>query len=48
MAYFDGEYHLFWQCNPLSWKWGNMYWGPEDLQHWEELSRALRLYGTNK
>lgn len=48
MVYFDGEYHLFWQCNPLGRKWANMYWGhavSKDLLHWEELSRAMRPFG---
>jgi fructan beta-fructosidase len=48
MVYFDGEYHLFWQCGPLSKTWANMYWGhavSKDMIHWEELPRAMRPFG---
>jgi len=48
MVYFDGEYHLFWQCGPLSKGWANMYWGhavSKDLLHWQELPRAMRPFG---
>ncbi len=42
---FDGEkYHMFFQHNPLSVKWGNMTWGHAvsyDLVNWEELDAAL-------
>lgn len=51
MVYFDGEYHFFWQCNPLGKQWANMYWGhavSKDLLHWEELPRAMRPFGRNE
>lgn len=51
MVYFDGEYHLFWQSNPLGKQWANMYWGhavSKDLLHWEELPRAMRPFGGNE
>ena len=51
MVYFDGEYHFFWQCNPLGKQWANMYWGhavSKDLLHWEELPRAMRPFGGNE
>lgn len=51
MVYSDGEYHLFWQCNPLGKQWANMYWGhavSKDLLHWEELPRAMRPFGGNE
>lgn len=45
MTWFNGEYHFFWQSNPVSMWWGNLYWGhavSKDLIHWEELPYALR------
>jgi len=50
MCYYDGEYHLFWQCNPAGRKWANMYWGhatSPDMVHWTEQDRALRSFGGN-
>jgi len=48
MVYYDGEYHLFWQSNPVGKRWGNMYWGhsvSKDMIHWTELRPALRANG---
>ena len=48
MVYYDGQYHLFWQCNPVGNGWGNMYWGHStspDMIHWTEQRRALRPFG---
>ena len=48
MVYYDGEYHLFWQCNPVGCQWANMYWGHStspDMIHWTEQRRALRPFG---
>jgi fructan beta-fructosidase len=48
MVYHDGQYHLFWQCNPVGNGWGNMYWGHStspDMIHWTEQRRALRPFG---
>ncbi len=44
MVYLDGEWHLYFQHNPVGWKWGNMTWGhavSRDLVHWEQLPNAL-------
>jgi len=48
MVYSDGEYHLFWQSNPVGKCWANMYWGhavSRDMIHWQELRPALRPNG---
>lgn len=44
MVYLDGEWHLFFQHNPVGWNWGNMTWGhavSTDLVHWKQLPNAL-------
>jgi len=48
MVYYDGEYHFFWQSNPVGLVWENMYWGhavSPDMIHWRELRPALRPNG---
>lgn len=44
LAFFNGEYHLFFQHSPFSWNGTLKHWGlavSRDLVHWEEIGEAL-------
>jgi sucrose-6-phosphate hydrolase SacC (GH32 family) len=44
MAFFNGEYHLFFQHSPFSWNGSLKHWGQavsRDLVHWEELGDVI-------
>lgn len=48
LVYHDGEYHLFFQHNPMDIQWGNMTWGhaiSDDLIHWKQHPNAIEPYG---
>lgn len=44
LIHFDGEYHLYYQYNPLGDQWGHISWGhavSPDLVSWQELPVAI-------
>jgi len=44
MVYYKGEWHLYFQHNPVALPWGNMTWGhaiSKDLVHWKQLPNVL-------
>jgi fructan beta-fructosidase len=44
LIYYKGEYHMYYQHNPVALPWGNMTWGhavSSDLVHWKEQPKAL-------
>ena len=44
LCYYNGWYHLFYQCHPFGQYWGDMYWGharSRDLIHFEMLPLCL-------
>ena len=48
LVYLDGEWHLYFQHNPMGWPWGSMSWGhavSRDLVNWEQLPVALHYEG---
>lgn len=48
-TYFNGEYHLFYQCFPYECNWGTMHWGhatSDDMINWKH--HGLALYPTKQ
>jgi sucrose-6-phosphate hydrolase SacC (GH32 family) len=44
MAFYNGEYHLFFQHSPFSWNGSLKHWAQavsRDLVHWEELGDVI-------
>jgi len=44
LLYYQGEYHMYYQHNPVALPWGNMSWGhavSKDLVRWKELPKVL-------
>lgn len=44
LCWFQGYYHMFYQCNPHGQEWSHMYWGhavSTDLVHWKHLPIVL-------
>lgn len=44
LIYYQGEYHMYYQHNPVALPWGNMSWGhavSKDMVHWKEQPKVL-------
>ena len=44
LIYYKGEYHMYYQHNPVALPWGNMSWGhavSKDMVRWKEMPKVL-------
>ncbi|MBL7219192.1 MAG: glycoside hydrolase family 32 protein [Phycisphaerae bacterium] len=44
LIYYKGEYHMYYQHNPVALPWGNMTWGhavSRDMVRWKEMPKVL-------
>ena len=51
LFYFEGEYHLFYQCSPDSANLNSISWGhakSNDLVHWQRLPLAIHPANNEK
>lgn len=49
LIYYEGKYHIFYQYNPVGYRWNNLCWGhcvSDDLIHWGQ-RRYRHLHGSH-